>query len=328
MVFLFTFYRNETEIIDSLNKVLLCIAFMDFGLQQSAIMKYLSSKKYLIIETVLASLLLFIIFLTGLFKLLTFKLVLLAYLINVIQAILYRNEFLLCLFVIVFIRILFLILSIEFDTLLFFVEVSVLTVALFLLGIKGSSIKKKNSYRRKRFELGIIAMTAVLNEQLVRMSDDLDYKLSILLLVVGYIVSFVSILQQTIIQYIFTNAREDKVTFWLTEKNLIILTLFSITIVLSASTLLSVHSLEINILLSLMITSNIFLRFCLLRDNVSERTLIPYVLLNFFILVSCSILVTIDIDIFRIQMFVSILIIIFTMVKVLWNTPKLDVRYF
>jgi len=290
-------------------------------MQQTAVMKYLHSKRNLILEAGFVVLLLLLVYSIEMLNALSLRLIVFAYLCNVIQAILYRNNQVSRVFIVIVLRGVGLVALIEAPTSSVFVF-SAMAIALFLLNLNTEQYSSNTSYLRKRAELGVIATTAVFNEQLVRVSGGLDYELSLILLSVGYIISFVSIGQQTLLQYFYTDKAKNNIDHYLSLKNLFLLILLSFSSISVLIALVGIEDVVVIVMIYMMIVSNLMLRFTLLIDNIKDRKLNEYIFLNVVVLTVCFLLLHSEYSIYLIQIVSSTLILIFTMKKILCNTYK------
>lgn len=318
LITLFIYYKNEQNILDSLNQTLLIIAFLDFGLQQSAIMKYLNNKKALLVEFLIISLILNLLHIFNIISLLTLEIVFIAYICNIIQAAMYRCGKIKHVFFVIIARLfgILIVLESHYSWLVICVYIVILIICL------SNYLKNEKlpSFFSKRFDLGIIATVAVLNEQIIRLEGGLSYKQSIVILSIGYLISIVSILQQSFLQYVFSEKKnEDVLSFISFQKYLYMLFLCVISIV-SFMYFFGIKDVEFYLMICLMVMGNITMRYSLLLDNIAEKNLKNYIYLNFTVLLLSSFMIYNEFSNINIQIYVSLIILIFTASKLSWNT--------
>lgn len=322
LISVFVFYKNEQEILDSLNQTLVIIAFLDFGLQQSAIMKYLNNKKALFIECIVISIIIGLAFHFKLVSILTLQIVFIAYVCNIIQAIMYRKEKINHVFIIILARILGIFLVIEFKysiLMVFFYFCLLIYCVLFYMKDEGLP-----SFFSKRFELGVITTVAVLNEQIIRLEVGLSYKESIIILTVGYVIGVISMLQQSLIQYIFSEnkIKKENILNLVSFRNFSLTIFFCVLSIVVIMFAIGIINLSFYLMVCMMVVGNIAMRYSLLIDNVSENSLKSYVFLNFTVLFLTLVLMFSGFSFIYIQIYVSLVILIFTVNKLKWNIYK------
>ena len=310
LIFIFTFYKNNQEIINSLNLMLFFIAIYDFGLQQSGLMKLFQKKIHFVVDVICILIVSAILLNYGFIKLLDFQLITLVSILNIHQSISNNNSRNSQFLIISLLRPLMIFITIELE---YFYNAAIIFL-LALIFFRNLQSSNKKIYFKKRLQFGLLVIAGTASEQLIRIGGDLSYEVSLLILVSGYCISLASSFQQSILHFFFhsstqSSEKEEVIKYANHNTSLIIVLIILSVGISSLSLYLGKIPLDILLIILVSLFANLFFRQNVLVANLEEKSLKYFVVLNIGVLVSVVSLNGLNFELKYIQLFISLLII-------------------
>ena len=313
LILLYHLNKYDNEALVKLNTLLFVLALTDFGYQQTCLMRWIKIK-WMMLDVSLFILLIGFAYIFSEQNTSLIRLIFIGYLINSLNGLFNALGKMYLMLSIAVVRFFILYSFFLYEGLAL---VSTLTLYVFalLFYYKNSSFHQVAfiDYVKKRWEFGVIAICAVLTEQLIRLDANISYEESLLILCVGYIIGLSSIVQQSITQLHFSGGMVNYFGFEVQKFLVVFFALLPPMFFLYW--FLKIDNGELLVLCVCVLASNLLLRYSITIDNLSNKSLMIYAKISAACLVFVVVMSSFNITLLHIQGLTALLLMVLLVFK-------------